>query len=96
MGWKVISINGTGTRLEQHGRSIELQLYPGGVKGKERKPVRRGAACIPKAEVRTAAVAVREQLSIARCETTNTRFTGDRSASRASFNLTLWISYSSD
>jgi hypothetical protein len=28
MGWKVRSINGTGAKLEQQGRSIELQLYP--------------------------------------------------------------------
>jgi hypothetical protein len=28
MGWKVISISGTGARLEQQGRSIDLQLYP--------------------------------------------------------------------
>lgn len=28
MGWKVRSINGTGAKLEQQGRSIDLQLYP--------------------------------------------------------------------
>lgn len=28
MGWKIRSINGTGAKIEQHGRSIDLQLYP--------------------------------------------------------------------
>jgi hypothetical protein len=28
MGWKVTAIDRTGTRLEQKGRSIDLQLYP--------------------------------------------------------------------
>jgi hypothetical protein len=28
MGWKVVAIDRTGTRLEQRGRSIDLQLYP--------------------------------------------------------------------
>ena len=28
MGWKVRSINGTGAKIEQMGRSIDLQLYP--------------------------------------------------------------------
>jgi len=28
MGWKVVAIDSTGTRLEQRGRSIDLQLYP--------------------------------------------------------------------
>lgn len=28
MGWKVKSINGTGAKLEQMGRSIDLRLYP--------------------------------------------------------------------
>ena len=28
MGWKVRSISGTGAKLEQSGRSINLQLYP--------------------------------------------------------------------
>jgi hypothetical protein len=28
MGWKVRSINGSGAKLEQQGRSIDLQLYP--------------------------------------------------------------------
>jgi hypothetical protein len=27
-GWHVKSINGTGARLEQSGRSMDLQLYP--------------------------------------------------------------------
>ena len=28
LGWQIRSISGTGARLEQSGRSIELQLYP--------------------------------------------------------------------
>jgi hypothetical protein len=28
MGWKIRSINGAGAKLEQQGRSIDLQLYP--------------------------------------------------------------------
>lgn len=28
MGWEVRSISTTGARLEQHGRSLELELYP--------------------------------------------------------------------
>jgi hypothetical protein len=28
LGWKVTAIDSTGTRLEQKGRSIDLQLYP--------------------------------------------------------------------